>query len=122
MSFASNMDAIYNDVYKCLSSNGINIKENHIYMESSSGETIVKAITEDTPPRQFSMRLSDEFIVCDDDNTLKFDMTPFKGSIKFPTLSEEELKKQREDYHDYLKELAESGEITLEELEEELKD
>ncbi len=119
MSFASNMDAIYDDVYRCLTANGVNIKENCIYMENSSGETIVKAISEDTPPRHFSMRLSDKYIVCDDDNAIKFDLSPFKKGMEFSDLTEEELQETRENYYNYLIEI---GEMTEEEKEEALKE
>lgn len=118
MSFASNMDEIYNDVYKCLTSNGVNVKENCIYMESSSGETVVKAITEDTPPRQFSLRLSDKFIVCEDESTIKYDISPFKKKMQFSSSSEVELLARRKRYYSYLVEI---GEMTEDEMEEELK-
>ena len=119
MSLSNNTDTIRSDVYKCLSSNGIKIRKDCIYIDGSSVKLFIKALTDDSPSRQFSMRLSDKFIVCDDDNTIKFDMIPFKGDIEVPKLSNEELEEIRENYYKYLLEI---GEITEEEMQEALAD
>ena len=118
MSLSTNTDAICNDVYECLSSNGINLKKDCVFIDNSSGELFVKALTEDSPSRQFSMKIGDDSIVCDDDNSISFDMSPFKKVMEFSDLSEEELLETRTNYYSYLVEI---GEMTEEEMEEALK-
>jgi len=98
MSLSSNTDAICSDVYKCLSSNGIKIKKDCVFIDNSSGELFVKALTDESPSRQFSMKIGDNSIVCDDNHNIQFDMSPFKGDIVVPKLSEDAKNRYYEDF------------------------
>jgi hypothetical protein len=74
-------------------------------------------LTDESPSRQFSMKIGDNFIVCDNNNNTQFDMSPFKSDIKVPKLSNKELKEKQENYYKYLLEI---GEITEEEMQKSL--
>lgn len=122
MSLFSNAEAICDDVYRCLSANGVNINKNAIYIDYFSKGLFVRALTNEEPVRRFSMRLSDKYIVCDNDTKVKFDLSPFKHKIEFKERPERDRKEEIAEEKEYINELFLNGEIKEEELIEELEE
>ena len=118
MSLGNNIDRICKDIHRCLIENGYDVEEKGVYIKADElSNLLVNATTNDAMMLHFSMKLSDKYLICKEDNRIKLDTTKFKSSLPIKPLTKEEAEQKWIAYNEYLFEI---GDITEDELEKAL--
>ena len=118
MGLSENTKIIEGDICRCLNANGFKVELDDVYINGGNNTLVVKAFSDDkNGKRNFSFELDDEFIYCDEDETLKIQIADFKtNSLEVKNISINDAIQSRKESLDYYLETGSISETEYNEL------